>query len=462
MQPDVILNSKLLQKYHLYKNYKNMNQKENIPINNKRNLSQRFINTIKHNYETSQQRLKHLGDKAYIDPEIKKKYKGILDISSTNTANNIIVNDTKRFADMHRRMTRLSHFQNKKSTSLIANCFVTELENKKKPKEVPSTVVLKRATIRTQSLNFLAKKRKNTRCEAISQNKMHSILLPNNKPTSKSFVEEKIKFKKPTGAKNTSVDNCKDNYRIKDLELQSNNIQNNFSDFRFHKHVIPQDGYKNTKKSSLKRKTIINTSSNDFFASESPKNIKLVFKPYRNSIISFKKEKDLSVTNNRRKRIVSKEKNPMVAKALRSYQHRSNNVPSTNILNDAVQYLEYYKKELVRARLHLVNSKKLSAERKLRGIFSNRLNENITEALDRESSLGFEKFEKSDWMTIIEKLLAKHSIDYDTKVGYYKYFRLAVKEAEDSDADLLKHLIDKLKADMKNEKKFDFNFRFPE
>lgn len=455
MQTNMTLNSKCLTKTQLHENMTSRSiVLTRLSIIKHKNISQNFVHAIKKNYEAVESRLKQLGNNTSVEFVTKMKYKDLIEhvYSSHGNYSGSTIKASPRIA-------KLSQLELNGPVSMIANHFNSKVEGVKVDRTVPQAILIKKAAVGKQNLQFLALAKQDLDKEAKSRDRLLNVFIIKNKRPSKSQNDLKIDILRPPVIKKQATAIEKENYNIRPFELLSEDKPRNLCDF-----YINNTGklYNNTNESNRLDLRIPHNTSPTVIEDELFKDIDdeydTSFKHKMNSIMRLSSCRRSLIIESRCRRVFTKDKGLALAQMLRSGSNRKIARLSRMLATDVLSHFEPNEVDKSKNRLSAtINSKQLNTGRKLKRTITTKPMETVR--FVKKSEEANIATVKSVWMQIVNKLLDTYQIDNETNVGYYEYFRLVTGEPKNTKRGFIEHLTNKLRLDMENEKKFEFNFR---
>lgn len=417
-------------------------------------VSQKFIKLLGNNYKNAVRREKIFGFKSMIEPENRLKYRNLINPDLEGHTNRFMTNCNIKAIKRNPRVRFVNPGLQNRNTSLIALKLTNKMQAKQ-PRQCFNVSLKKRKkAMKTQSLFFLAN---NEKLEAFSQDKIFNCLKSHSTRKKTSKMQNYIQIQKSSMLK-PKVKKKQKIVPIGKHELADNKKVISFCDYqhyrfrnkRSHTQVLTP---MNLPYIDVKENLITNISNDNTLMDYLDKHRD---RPHLNikSMNFISKNQRIK----RRRKLNNKEKDFI---AEEGYNRRKMNGMIMALRKGAINNLlnaeEKRKKSMGRKYSQL--NKKTLQRKKFMKKYNMRLNQSLDKELAKDCNNFKDDANKTTWMKIIERLLDTNPISSNNLIGYYNHYRLFNKKNEHKDEHIIKNIVERLKMDMEDELKFDFNFR---
>ena len=427
-------------------------------IAHNKNLSESFINVLKRNYLTVKQRAINLGDKNKLDPIIEHKYENLFDTFNETYTSRISQKVNRSASHKEIQISLAGSLENYNHDNLVKSNTKRKIQNNKFNISTSKAVMMRKAVGNAQSLYFLANQTRDINQEESS----HARLLATNRSPLKNNRKKENNpsfiVKKPMILPNVNLTSINDKNLSRPFDINPRHNIKNFCDYNI---PTSNNGTSLLPFFNNKNHPVLNKANYNINIERSQSELKDNYDEKGMGV--YKNISSIKILGNnpikRREKLNNKDRNFIQDHITKKVEKKKLSISSHNRLQVAIDRLDKHNQGLAKTKLHIASSKKINVARRLSKIFQNRIDEELNEAISKDLINAKKRRTKTVWMEIIENLLSTECILKDTKVGYYQHFRLINDAYVPNDSCLLIHINNKLKTDLINEKKFNFNFR---
>ena len=402
----------------------------------RKDISEKFINTLKTNYVTALERDVKVGTYKRFLKSTDQRYLGLLNSSFMPQYSGVYRQNKKELDSRFEKKHSIPISELSKETPFPQKTIQIKDMNLNKKATRSRFSILQNQKSKLQAVKFLAQYKKGR--ESKEQSKMYGLLLSTLPAMNKKKIQNEINIK-PTKTlmRKTLKQKVNRSEKVKQEEL-INPHPYNFCDYEYIKNT-------NVSEVPLSELTPLRSLLN---ADISRKNSTLLF-------IDNNNEEDESSTI---KRSIERRLTPSgkIRKTVLKTKHkeRKHSILRASFSNQKIDYNDEHKSSIDNSRFALIHLNK-SLHRQRKTLRTNTGSSNINRSRNGEEKRKSTKppislFEKPDtssiWMKMINRLLNQDTLHNNIQVGYYHYYKLdseSVNEFETDIANNLHYLIEK-------------------
>lgn len=420
-------------------------------------LSKKFLSLLGKNYNKALHREKAFHLKTSLHPKHRLLYKRLLDPSVSTTCFRHLKASSSKAIKQNPVVRFVNHNKLDRNSSLIA----LKIKNRcKEGKKKTFKRIKGKAPVKTRSLFFLSKGRR----QGVSQDKILECLLPHTvrKKATKTNCRIEFKLSKPIKHTEKIKTELSKKEEIRKEEFDGSKKVVSFCDFYFKKKkkrkavkagfLVPLELPRVNKEGSLESLDCVFDNTNGFVS-------KCKSRPNINIKNNMKEKRNNKIKRRKKRGNLEGNFNGMDFYNSRDFFNKAKTSKNDSMGNKRV-FNNNSSKKIIARKLKNLNNRKSVSKRKFLKKYNMRLNQSLEKELEEDLVIYQDGFNKTVWMRIVERLLNIGKINKNILVGYYNHYRIFIEEKKKEDKfQLLKNFINKLKKDMEDEKKFDFNFR---